>query len=44
VVHDAAGVIKACGGGTQQLDEAGADAFDSPQRTEAAAPAALPGR
>lgn len=36
VVHEAAGVIKACGGGTEQLSDAEADAFDPlPLRGEA---------
>lgn len=36
VVHEAAGVIKACGGGTEQLTDAEADAFDmQPTRGDA---------
>jgi anaerobic magnesium-protoporphyrin IX monomethyl ester cyclase len=36
VVHEAAGVIKACGGGTEQLTDEEADAFDlQPRRGEA---------
>jgi len=36
VVHEAAGVIKACGGGTEQLSDAEADAFDPvPSRGDA---------
>ncbi|MBX9662328.1 MAG: hypothetical protein K5Q19_03235, partial [Novosphingobium sp.] len=36
VVHEAAGVIKACGGGTEQLTDEEADAFDmAPTREDA---------
>ncbi len=36
VVHEAAGVIKACGGGTEQLSDEEADAFDvAPMRGDA---------